>query len=340
MIGRHRAAAALVLMLSIPTTAPSRSASRPAEIVRPVILPQSRRIDFVSSVNGRHYTLFVALPHSADPPPARGYPVIYVLDGNSLFGTAVDAARYFVKSGIVVVGIGYPLDDAKLVGATTKLPTGNSADLLRAAGAAGTLWRNHDLTLPASDEFIRNRPGFGITRENVGGVDDFLATIDRDVKPRIASIVKVDPGNQALYGHSFGGLAVVRALFTRPEAYRSFIAASPSVYWNDRAVLADEAAFVARVRDRRVAPRVMITVGGDESTPPTGASASEVAGFRLRRTVDNARELAARLAGVEGASAYSVRGVVFPDEGHVSVQQASISRGIRFAFDDWQVQGR
>lgn len=299
-----------------------------------VTVPASKRIDFVSSVSGRHYSALIALPLSTQPPPPKGFPVIYVLDGNALFGTAVDAARAFVKSGVVVVGIGYPLDNAAIVGKAAGLPTQTPAALLRAAAIAGELWRNHDLTLPASDDFIKRRPGFGITRENVGGLDDFLATIERDLKPKVAALVPIDRTNQALLGHSFGGLAVVRAMFTQSDAYRTFIAASPSIYWNDGAVLADEGKFVAKLRAGSIAPRIMIAVGGDESMIAPNAAASVAEGVRLRRMVDNARDLASRLAAVEGAPRYRARGVVFADEGHVSVQQAAISRGIRFAFAD------
>lgn len=326
-----RLAIAALLAAPLPAASAARTAQAEAP---PVIVPASRRIEITSSVNGRRYTAFVALPLTAAPPPPAGYPVLYVLDGNQLFGTAVDAARTFVHSGIVVVGIGYPFDDAALVSAASGLPASTPAEHRRAAGAAGELWRNHDLTLPATADFVRRRPGFGITVENVGGVDDFLETIERDIKRAVGAIVAIDPARQALFGHSFGGLAVVRALFTRPQSYRAFIAASPSIYWNDNAVLADEARFVARVRAGEVAPRILVTAGGDESTPAPGATAQAIEGLRLRRQVDNARELAARLAAVPGAPDYRVRGVVFEGEGHVSVQQAAISRGVRFAFGD------
>jgi predicted alpha/beta superfamily hydrolase len=326
---------ALLMAMAMPASA---MAATPAETEAGlaseavVAVPLSRRIDFQSRINGRHYTAFVALPLPVGPPPARGYPVLYVLDGNYLFGTSVDVARTAVKSGVVVVGIGYPIDNAARLTEQTGLPVANPQQMLRAAGLAGELWRNHDLTLPASDDFIRRRPGLGITRDNVGGVDDFLAMIETELKPRVAALVAVDPANQALFGHSFGGLAVVRALLTRPQSYRSFIAASPSLYWNDGAVLADEAGFARRIRAGEIAPRVLITVGGDESTPPPGADAQVLAGLRLRNMVANARDLASRLATLSGPPGYVARGVLFADEGHVSVQAASISRGVRFAF--------
>lgn len=315
------------------------TASDPAAVT-PVAVAFSRQIDFVSSVNGRRYRLTIALPVPSAVVPKGGFPVLYVLDGYSMFGTAVDAARAAVKTGIVVVGVGYPLDDAAFVANATGLPLAtDAATAWRNANAAVDVLRNHDLTLPATADFIARRPGFGITATNVGGADDFLATIERDVKPRIAQLVSVDVHNQVLFGHSFGGLAVVRALLTRPSSFRTFIAASPSIYWNDSAVLADETAFAALVRKGSAVPRVLITVGGDESTPPPpqpGETAADrkrtTDGLALRKTLENARALAARLAAIKGSIGYEAQGVVFPDEGHVSSQQAAISRGVRFAF--------
>ena len=74
-----------------------------------------------------------------------------------------------------------------------------------------------------------------------------------------SALVPVDATNQALYGHSLGGLAVVHALFTEPKAFRSFIASSPSLWWDGNAVLEDEAGFGAEVRAGKIAPRILIT---------------------------------------------------------------------------------
>jgi predicted alpha/beta superfamily hydrolase len=330
-------AALAVFAAPVALAKPTRDAAAPKPEVQAaaaVTVPASRRLDLVSSVNGRRYTAFVAMPLSSAPPPVKGYPVLYVLDGNSLFGTAVDAARTFVKSGVVVVGIGYPLDDPALTGPASGLPTNSDKEKIAAGGRAGELWRNHDLTLSATEEFVRLRPGFGITTANVGGADDFLETIERDIKPAVANLVAIDAGNQALFGHSFGGLTVVRALMTRTNQYRTFIAASPSLYWNSDSVLRDEPDFAARVRNGAAQPRVLVTVGGEESTPPAGANEQTLAGFRLRRTLENARDFGGRLGAMSGSGGYRARFVEFAGEGHVSVQQASISRGVRFAFGD------
>ena len=44
-----------------------------------------------SKIEGREYQIFISKP-MVEPPPS-GYPVIYVLDANSVFGTIVEAIR-------------------------------------------------------------------------------------------------------------------------------------------------------------------------------------------------------------------------------------------------------
>ena len=73
-------------------------------------VPSSRQIDFRSTVNGRDYRIQIALPLTK--PPAGGFPVIYVTDGDGYFGTWAFSARLRAMSQelepAVVVGIGYP----------------------------------------------------------------------------------------------------------------------------------------------------------------------------------------------------------------------------------------
>src|SRR3546814_5939847 len=50
-----------------------------------------------------------------------------------------------------------------------------------------------------------------------------------------------------LYGHSLGGLFALHMLYTRPGAFRTIIAASPSIWWDNQAILAEERAWRTRV---------------------------------------------------------------------------------------------
>lgn len=269
------------------------------------------------SRSGAEFRIFVARPLL--PPPPAGYPVIYMLDGNAAFGTMTEAVRLQSArpqaTGVepaVVVGIGYPTD----------LPL----DLER---------RTFDYTPEVDRTALSPRPD-GSPWPPTGGAAAFLDFIEDELKPMISAELPVDPHRQALFGHSFGGLFTLYALFKKPHAFRAYIAGSPSIWFGDRAILAAERDLPALLRDGAADLRVMIAVGALEQTLSPGeqqapAGARRAAWIEKNRMVDNARELAERL---EGLAPRGVRVAYeeFPGENHVSVIPALISRALRFAL--------
>jgi len=162
-------------------------------------------------------------------------------------------------------------------------------------------------------------------RKDFGGLDDFLKTIELEVKPRVAALAPVDPANQAIFGHSFGGFAVLRALFVEPNAFRTFIIASPPIFWDHNTVLADQGKFAAAVNSGHAAPPVLVTMGGEESTPPELPASG--------RTVENARKLVTWLKTLHSSAGYTVEDyAVFDKTRHVYSPWPALSRGIAFAF--------
>ena len=287
---------------------------------RPVEIPSSKFYDFTSAATGREYRLYVYVPE-ADPPEG-GFPVLYVLDGGWWFATVVEAVRSrslgFEISPAVVVGIGYRTMDWMTSGAL----------------------RFKDLSTPAPQAWLDAMafPIPGLTADMTGGMDAFIETLEQEIKPGIARLAPINTADQSLFGHSLGGLTVLRALFRAPASFRTFMASSPSIWWNDNAILADEAAFAEAVRARRAEPRVLIDVGGLEQTPSSAAlrvmktEAAVQAAVTQSRMVDNARELGARLSALKGGPAYVTATVVFPDEGHGSVVAAALGRAITLAL--------
>jgi hypothetical protein len=312
------AAALFALLLLNAWPASAQSGASPGQ---PVVVSGAVYRDFTSTINGRAYRLFISIPEG--PAPADGRPTVYVLDGNSSFLTARDAVRsqsaFSEIRPAVVVGIGYPLSD--------------SMEILKT--------RNKDLTLPISqDVLLRMPPNPGLTLDNTGGLDDFLKVIEEEIKPLVSSMTPVNLNDQTLMGHSLGGLAVVRALFTTPSSYRTFVASSPSLFWNEKAVLEDEAAFIRNVETGMIAPRVLIAVGALEGDPllfRTGGypmTQEEVdATIRDVAMLANARALGERLQRVQGDKDYRAVSVIFAGESHLSVIPAVISRGINFALN-------
>ncbi|HWA25172.1 MAG TPA: alpha/beta hydrolase-fold protein [Lacunisphaera sp.] len=292
---------ASLFALAVSALSGAEASSAPPPDGAPVTIPRARQYDITSKINGRDYRVFVAMPFKADP--AKKYPVIYLLDGNWYFGptaynvTESGGARAIQQA--IVVGIGYPSDDNDLAGSR----------------------RGFELTPTADANSTDPRPR--------GGGDAFLQVLEEEVKPLVAARYPVDPAHQILYGKSLGGLMVLRSLFRNPGAYQTYIAASPAISWNNRAVLNDEAAFIKRVQEEKLSLRLLITVGGDEvyhGDDPAQRAAAERNGM-----IPTAAGLAQRLS-VLNSERVTISYAVIPDENHVMVSLASIGRALGFAL--------
>jgi uncharacterized protein len=128
-------------------------------------------------------------------------------------------------------------------------------------------------------------------------------------------------------------------LFVEPNAFRTFIAGSPSIWWNNKAVLADEPKFAAAVNSGQASPRVLVTIGSTESTAPKvpaswGVDPADLEALIHRaRMVENGGELVARLKALHGSAGYVVADyAVFDKESHATSPWPGLVRGISFAF--------
>ena len=342
----HRIMTAVLLyLMAVQASGQPAGPPWPAEIS----VPSTHRIQFTSSINGESYTLSIHVPLT--PPPSEGYGVIYVLDGDFLFGMASDISLTLGNPRLtpVVVGVGHGLlENMDVVARYAKRKPGDTSPMgLADIGGALSALRFHELTLPVASNH-RAPEWTGLTPENVGGVDEFLRVIETEIKPKVAAILPVNVANQAIFGHSIAGLAVLRALFTEPKAFRTFIAASPSIWWDADAVLNDERKFGDAVNAGRASPRLLITVGADEpdspnppqsfiaSLPPDKAEALTTyvtMASQWSGMVSGARNLAGLLGKLRGGAGYTVQFVSFEGESHSSVLPSALSRGVHFAFD-------
>lgn len=252
----------------------------------PVTIPEARQYDITSRINGQTYRIMVYAPLNANTQTT--FPTLYVLDGNYRFGPAALALRQFSKGLLVpgiVVGIGYPTDDLE--------------EIYRR--------RTFDMTPSVSNDPARV--------DSTGGGDAFLRVIEEEIKPFVKERYNVNPAQQFIYGSSLGGLIVLHALYRNPKAFSTYILSSPSIWYNDKEILADEEAFSKRARSGELHLKVMVTSAGDESNS----------------MVDNASEFAERLSSFHPQNITVVR-TIFDGEIHISVGSASLIRAIRFAF--------
>lgn len=276
------------------------ASNRPGELSPgiAVALPHARQFE-INSAQGLPYRLLVAMP--PEPPPAAGFPVLVLVDGDALFATALTTARLQAGrpevSGVgpaVIVGIGYP------------------------GGAPFDAERRRQDLLPDD-----------------GGADRFLDLIETQVLPMVAGLAPIDRARLALAGHSFGGLFTLYTLFSRPGLFRSLVAGSPSIWWNDRAILAARAQYLLGPAPV-VRPRLLITVGGEEQSTDPLRFPDRATRLQKARMVDNAAEMANSLA---ASGRLDCEHVVFTGENHVSVIPAVLSRAVAFTLAELPARG-
>lgn len=267
----------------------------------PVTVARARQFDFVSRINGESYRIMVAAPPDYDS--TKSYPALYVLEGNVYFATAADAmarqARAREMKPVLVIGIGYPSHDLA-VSATRRLS---------------------DLTPSVSSDPQEKRKS--------GGGDLFLRVIDEEVKPFVAARYKIDATHQALWGHSHGGLMVLRALLLRTNSFSTFLVSSPTIFWEGQMVLRDEPSFAKKMSDAGPPARILVTSAGEEQY--RGADEKRLAEAKQYRMIDNASELAERLGRINGGR-LTVARYVLEGESHISVSHPALTRSLRFAF--------
>ncbi len=262
------------------------------------------------------HRIFLYRP-SKDAPP-EGWPILYLTDGNACFATAVDAlkvqASYPGGTNVgegVIVAIGYP--------------TNEPYDPLR---------RSWDLSPPPGRVYPPFYPDTPDVR--TGGAEQFLALIEDELKPWIEQQIPVDRSRQTLFGHSFGGLLALHALFTRPTAFNRWISASPAIYWEEACILSTESEFLSR-HPGPLDIELHLSAGqyeGETLAPfhkgtPDEQKRQERA--KETRTVELAREMAQRWARL-ASSAGSVTFEEYPEENHMSVLPVALNRAVQIAF--------
>lgn len=260
---------------------------------RPVVVPNAESFAMTATGSGRHYRIFLARP--SRPCAEAGCPVLYFLDGNATFETAAEAMRLQTRTPnslepAAVVAIGTDTDEPFDIPA-----------------------RYFDYTTPADPAVLRKR-GNGEPYPLLGGADAFLDFIADDLMPEIGRRLPADPERAALVGHSLGGYLALHAFLTRTSLFATYVAGSPSLWWNDSEIVGRAKAFAAAAPDL-AGRRLFLGAGGDE---PTGM-------------VGGAADVAAILAPL-GTRGLMLSHQTFDGESHITVLPALIGRSFRLAL--------
>ena len=236
-------------------------------------------------------------------------PTIYVLDGNLCLPIASSIVRtlQFVAFGaippVLCVGIGYPADPLEVMAL-----------------------RSRDLTPTVAELPPSPMP---TDKHGLGGADRFLDALTDEVFPLVEERYRSDPSDRTLVGWSLGGLFALHTLFTRPHSFAKYMAISPSIWWDDRVVMASEEAYAASHPD--LTASLFACVGDREETGPARAwppIPPDMFDLALSgKMVTNLDELVARLRSRRYPN-LDVRHHVFTDEHHSTVFPAAFTRGL------------
>ena len=145
-----------------------------------------------------------------------------------------------------------------------------------------------------------------------GGADNFLSFMKNELFPFIETNYKADNNNRTLMGCSLGGLFTLYTLFTQPELFTGYAAASPAVGWDREVLYKYEKTFAEKKISKPV--RVYMTVGDVEGSRPTY------------------EKFAAQMTSRNYASV-SLRSKILENTGHSGTKTETFSRGMQFVFE-------
>ena len=237
---------------------------------------------FSSTILKEERHLLVVVPDGYDK-ETRAYPVLWLLDAGdkAQFGAAIANVRFLTARGaippLIIVGVR------------------NGSD------------RTRDLT-PPPDAATRK------TDPSAGGVDRFLDFVEQEAKPVVMKAYRAAP-YAVFAGHSYGGLTALRVAGTRPSMANAVVAMSPSLWFNESALIGPWSKAIAV----RTTPLRLFTSRGGEEAP------IDVNTARFERRLDSLLTHRKSVLVSFGHRRY-------PDDPHSMTPLTSLIDGLRYVF--------
>ena len=213
----------------------------------------------------------------------QSYPVIYLLDGGGNFHHTTATVNFLTRNDrmppMIVVGIPN---------------TGN---------------RTRDLTPPteATDDWPR-----------AGGADNLLAFMEKELMPYVEETYRVHP-YKVLIGHSFGGLFAIHALLNHPGMFNSYIAISPSLWWDEQRLVWEQSDSFFNTQ-QELTGHLYMTMGNEGGTMLGGAW--KLAALLEEKSPKNFHWYFDHM----------------PEETHGSIPMRSTYKGLEFIFEEWNLK--
>ena len=194
----------------------------------------------------RSYDISIGLPLSYAVETDKSYPAIIVLDGNRMFGMALDITRQLIFSGdveeLIIISIGTPFDE------------GHESWVRR---------RIHEFSLeedwPPTDPFgnvmkqvCKDRYQLD-AKECLGGAPEFLRFISGELLTVMNNKYRIDNDRLGLFGISAGGFFASWTLLQEQSPFRNYIISSPAMAYGEGEVLRPLEARWAETHDDLVA---------------------------------------------------------------------------------------
>lgn len=242
---------------------------------------------------GTAWDLTVSLParHAKLTDP----PVIVAMDGDWIYGTLRDATR--------IMSMPREAPEAVVVGVSMR------ADSQRDHSHQRARWFTPTAFVPPPETGVRD-----VDASWSGHAATTIALLRDQILPLIEH--NYTSGERWYVGHSFTGLFGLRMLFDQPELFSKWLLASPSIWWDSRAILRWESDWADSHDDLNAT--VFVSVGGDEM-------AGEYA------MADNVAELVSRLQ-ERSYAGLTLHHKVLSGETHFSTIGPAISAGLRALF--------
>lgn len=263
-----------------------------------VTIPNTQVLTISSSHVNQEFRIFIALPPTYNNLD-KNYPVLYLLDANVSFGTVTETVGmlsiFKETPEMVIVGIGYPVNSwIEILSFRTRDYTPTVKDEWYEA--------NIKPYLPEAPEYAGS-----------GGAVHFLEFIRSELMPFIHSNYRINAGEQAILGHSFGGLFALYTLFHHPDTFFRYIIGSPVISWDEGVIFQYEREFAANNTDLSV--KIFMSAGSNES----------------EHMVPNMKKFVQILRGRKYQN-LDIKTHIFEDETHFSVVPATTSRGLKAVF--------
>jgi len=239
-----------------------------------------KKDSLVSTILNEKRFIQVVLPEKYKPGSTDKYDVIYVLDGDGNTKLASDMQRF-------IEGEGY-MPPVIIVGVLN-------------------VDRDRDLT-----------PTHAENNRTSGGAGKFLSFLKNELIPYVNKSYPSN-GENVVFGHSFGGLFVMYSLLNEPQVFKSYIAADPSFWWDNRYM------------NKQATDKLTGTANLNRVLYITGREGEAYAGMGIV-AMDSIIKAKAPVDLVWKSTAY-------PEETHGSVRLKSMYDGLKFSYAWYNIKG-